>query len=97
MSEPSRGFGYWLHIVADLTVVGGIVFLGIQIRQNSQMMRAQTRHELATQVDDMLTLGITDTAYTRVMIEGGSGAELSTVQSYQFTRTLWSCPGSVDG
>ncbi len=42
-SSSGRGFGYWLNIFANLAVVGGIVFLGIEVRQNTQMMRAQTR------------------------------------------------------
>ena len=39
MSDSSRGFGYWLNIFANLAVVGGIVFLGVEKRQNSHMMR----------------------------------------------------------
>jgi hypothetical protein len=38
---PGRSFGYWLTIVANLAVVGGIIFLGVEIRQNSVMIEAQ--------------------------------------------------------
>jgi len=42
MSEASgRGFGYWLNIFANLAAVAGIVFLGVQIRQNTAMTEAQ--------------------------------------------------------
>ena len=39
-------WSHWLAIIANLAVVGGIIFLGIEIRQNSVMMRAQTRNEI---------------------------------------------------
>jgi len=51
MSDTSgRGFGYWLSIFANLAVVGGIVFLGMELRQNSLMIEAQimqSRTEMA--------------------------------------------------
>ena len=43
-------WSHWLDIIAKLAVVGGIIFLGIEIRQNSLMMRAQTRNEIAQTV-----------------------------------------------
>ena len=53
-STPSRGFGYWLGIFANFAVVGGIIFLGVEVRQNSLMMRAQTRNEIAQTLIEML-------------------------------------------
>lgn len=43
MSEAraGRGFGYWLNVFANLAVVGGIVFLGVEIRQNTDMIESQ--------------------------------------------------------
>ncbi len=55
-SVPSRGFGYWLTIFANLAVVGGIIFLGIEVRQNTQMMRAQTRNEISQSIIGFLDL-----------------------------------------
>jgi hypothetical protein len=45
-----RGFGYWLSIFANLAVVAGIVFLGVEIRQNSEMMKAQIRNDITQNV-----------------------------------------------
>ena len=53
MSEATnsgRGFGHWLGIFANLAVVGGIIFLGIKVRQNSEMMRAQVRNDITQNV-----------------------------------------------
>ena len=62
MSEPSspssRGFGYWLAIFANLAVVGGIVFLGVEIRQNSQLMKAQIRNEITQNVFTMIEMSL---------------------------------------
>ena len=55
-SSSGRGFGYWLNIFANLAVVGGIVFLGIEVRQNTQMMRAQTRNEISQSIIGFLDL-----------------------------------------
>ncbi len=46
-NSMGRGFGYWLNIFANLAVVAGIIFLAVEVRQNSQMMKAQIRNELA--------------------------------------------------
>ncbi len=47
-------FSHWFAIFANLAVVGGIIFLGVEIRQNSLMMRAQTRNEIAQTLIEML-------------------------------------------
>ena len=60
MSEGhiDRGFGYWLNIFANLAVVAGIVFLGLELRQNSELMRAQTRNQLAQSAIGQIELGM---------------------------------------
>jgi len=50
MSDTGRGFGYWLSIFANLAVVAGIVFLAVEIRQNSEMMKAQIRNDVTQNV-----------------------------------------------
>ena len=47
-SGPS--FSHWLNIFANLAVVGGIIFLGVEIRQNSQMMKAQVRNDITQNI-----------------------------------------------
>ena len=95
MSDASRsghGFGYWLTIFANLAVVGGIIFLGVEIRQNSQMMEAQTRHELAMGIVEQLS-GIAENGQLASVIRRGSiGEELTPDELYQYqlrTRALF--------
>lgn len=42
-----------INTLASLGVILGIVFLAIETRQNSQMMRAQTRNEIAGAISDL--------------------------------------------
>ncbi len=85
-SVPSRGFGYWLTIFANLAVVGGIIFLGVEIRQNSQMMKAQTRNEVAVGVVELLTLAIDDADFANTILRGHRGEDLSDVEQYQYDQ-----------
>ena len=38
----------WLAIVANIAVVGGIVFLAIEVRQNNELLRSESRQALVT-------------------------------------------------
>ena len=57
-SNSGRGFSHWLSIFANLAVVGGIIFLGVEIRQNSKMMKAQIRSDLAQSVIAQIEIGM---------------------------------------
>ena len=86
MSDAStgRGFGYWLNIFANLAVVGGIVFLGIEIRLNSEMMQAQTRHQLSMGIVDILMTEAENPQLASVVFRGGLGEELTTEEARQW-------------
>jgi hypothetical protein len=78
-----RGFGYWLNIFANLAVVAGIVFLGMELRQNSQVMRAQVRNDITQNIfgsaDRALTPEVV-AAYERAM----TGDEPRATDEYVF-------------
>ena len=38
----------WLTLIANVAVVGGIIFLAIEIRQNSELLRSESRQALIT-------------------------------------------------
>lgn len=85
-STSGRGFGYWLNIFANIAVVGGIVFLGIEIRQNSDMMTAQTRNELAAGSVELLTFAINDADFVNTILRGHRGEDLSDIEQYQYRQ-----------
>ena len=38
----------WLALIANVAVVGGIIFLAIEIRQNNELLRSESRQALIT-------------------------------------------------
>ena len=42
----------WLTLAANLAVLVGLVFLGVEINQNNEMMRAQTRSGITDAIID---------------------------------------------
>jgi hypothetical protein len=72
-----------LDLFANLGVLGGIVFLAIEIRQNNKQLRAQsrfnyfqTRTELTKELATNLDLG-------RIAIKKATGEELTPQESHQ--------------
>ena len=76
----------WLTFVANIGVLAGIVFLAIEIRQNSDVIRAQTRAQLAEEVTELLSVNMNDQEYADVLMRGNNVEELSSVEKYQYFR-----------
>ena len=53
--------GQSIAILANLGVVASIVFLGVELRQNREMMRAQTRNDLSQGIVTLMAT-VADTA-----------------------------------
>jgi len=45
-------FKQWMEISANVGVLAGIIFLGIEINQNTSMMKAQTRDSMTEKIVD---------------------------------------------
>ena len=76
----------WLTLVANVGVIAGIVFLAIEIRQNSDAIRAQTRGQLTEQVMELFSVNMNDQEYASVLMRGNNVEELSPVEQYQYYR-----------
>lgn len=76
----------WLTFLANVGVIAGIVFLAVEIRQNSNAIRAQTRAQLAEEVTELFSVNMNDQAYADVLMRGNNVAELSAVEQYQYSR-----------
>ncbi len=48
----------WLTLIANIAVVGGIVFLAIEIRQNNELLRSESRQTLVANDVTSLTANI---------------------------------------
>ena len=42
----SSGINEWLTLIANVAVVGGIAFLAIEICQNNELLRSESRQSL---------------------------------------------------
>ena len=76
----------WLTLLANVGVIAGIIFLAIEIRQNSDAIRAQTRAQLAEEVTELFSVNMNDQEYATVLMKGNNLEELSAVERYQYYR-----------
>jgi hypothetical protein len=76
----------WLTLIANVGVIAGIFFLAIEIRQNSDAIRAQTRAQLADGVTELFSVNMNDQGYASVLMKGNNLEELSPVEKYQYFR-----------
>jgi len=77
----------WLTLAANIGVIAGILFLALELRQNSNLMRAQSRTEMSKSTVELLTLHINDESYVDAMYRGLRGEELTELEKEQFHRT----------
>jgi len=66
----------WLTLTANLSVVAGIVFLAIEMRQNTDMMRAQIRDSMTEKQMEFYGWMATSRDLSDVLSRGFAGAEL---------------------
>ena len=74
----------WLTLGANIGVLVGIVLLIVELNQNRDMMRAQTRHDLAAGIVDLLQVAASNEQLAEVMYRAESGEELTPKELYQF-------------
>ncbi|MBL4572692.1 MAG: hypothetical protein JKY86_06425 [Gammaproteobacteria bacterium] len=66
----------WLALLGNFGVIAGIVFLGIEIQQNTNMMKAQTRDSL-TEKNLMVFSASAESAYAADVLYRGSIGEIT--------------------
>jgi len=74
----------WLTLGANIGVLIGLALLIVELNQNRNMMRAQTRHDLAMGIVDLLLIPATNQQLADVMVRANSGAALTPTEHYQF-------------
>ena len=74
----------WLSLAANFAVLAGIVLVIVELKQNRDMMRAQTRHELAMGIVDLLQAPANNEQLAGVLYRAHSGDELSPSEQFQF-------------
>ena len=76
----------WLTLAANVGVLIGIIILIVELRQNSQIMRAQTRAQLSEGIVNILNENNADLVFNDILIRGAKAEELSEVEQFTFNR-----------
>jgi len=74
----------WLTLGANVAVLIGIVLLIVELDQNRDMMRAQTRHELAMGIVDLLQTPASNEQLADLMYRAQMGGKLTPTELFQF-------------
>jgi hypothetical protein len=74
----------WLTLGANIGVLIGIFLLLVELRQNSTMMRAQSRYEVSQGIVDLMALSANNEQLASVLRRADSGEELTADEYKQF-------------
>ena len=74
----------WLTLGANIGVLIGIVLVLVELDQNRDMMRAQTRNELALGIVDLLQTPASNAQLADVLYRAHAGENLTPVEFFQF-------------
>ena len=74
----------WLTLGANIGVLLGLILLVLELDQNRELMRAQTRHELAMGIVEVLHVPASNEQLAGVLYRGHIGEQLTPQELYQF-------------
>jgi hypothetical protein len=74
----------WMTLGANLGVLAGLLLLVLELSQSHDMMRAQTRHEIALGIMDLLLIPAADEQLADLMYRAETGADLTPQERYRF-------------
>ncbi len=81
----SNRINRWLSLGANFGVLIGIILLVVELDQNRDMIRAQTRNAIAHQIETRLTFVAGNPELASIQRRGWAGEELSADEEYQLT------------
>ena len=82
----SDSLNRWVTLGANLGVLLGLFLLVVELGQNRDMMRAQTRNELSMGIVDLLMAEAENPQLASVNYRGNTGQELTSEERYQYER-----------
>ncbi len=85
---PFDRISAWLMLVANLGVLAGLVLVILQLNQNERMIRAQTRHEIASGIIELLADSGGNEQLADVIRRGAIGEPLTPVEQQQYTLRM---------
>ena len=76
--------GRWLSLGANIGALVGLMLIVLQLQQSRELMRAQTRHDLAAGIVELLSAPAGNAQLAGVLRRGALGEELTDDEQYQF-------------
>ena len=77
----------WLQVIGVFGVIVGMMFLAFELRQNHNMMKAQTRQTLAQIAIDILWREGESGELANIIRRGNAGEELSADEFFRYRNT----------
>ncbi len=74
----------WLTLGANIGVLIGIILLVVELDQNREMIRAQTRNDISQQLSNRLLIIASDSQVASVMRRAEAGEELTADEEHQY-------------
>jgi len=87
-----RKLDWWISLLANLGVFAGLVFVGLEIRQNTSQLRAEASYSITASVNEMNAGVYADSTLAELLLRGEQDLEaLSTIErqrfeAFQFSR-----------
>lgn len=76
----------WLRLVPDVALVAGIIFLAVEIRQNTEAVVAASSTALTDQSVQFFSAGLDNQVVARALYKQGVGKELDGLETAQLMR-----------
>jgi hypothetical protein len=74
----------WLSFLANVGVLCGLLLLVLELNQSRDMVRAQTRNDVAMGIVELMSLLATDPELANVARRGDAGEELSPDEQFRY-------------
>ena len=78
----------WLSLIANIGVVAGIVFVGIEINQNNRLLQLETSADTLENRRYIRRAVFEDTDIAEIWFKANNGAELSEVERFRVQSTI---------
>jgi hypothetical protein len=79
----------WRELIAAVGVILSLLFVGFQIRQNTQVARGQTRQDLAALNQEWLVLQSQDSQFNAIWRKGWSHSSTDLLSVSEQSRADW--------
>ena len=87
-----KKLNWWLSLLGNLGVLGGLVFVGFEIRQNTSQLRAEASHSITASVNEMNAGIYSDSTLADLVLRGEqnlgalNATERFRINAFQFSR-----------